>query len=140
MTAVKGVVLLVGCAELSEAVEAEGYRAHVAEYFWGCTEPVPLMCRAALVSTDVGGGTGLAVAERLLERRIVPVVLYRRSERYRVVPRFHGLEWSRGDVPAHLGDLLRRCARMTAALAIDAPTTEMRVRTSMIVRIDSTGS
>lgn len=135
----KGVVLLVGCAELSRAVKAEGYRVQVEEYFWGCADPVLPVWRGAIVSTGVGGGTGLSVAERLRDGGIAPVVLYRCGELRRVEGRFLGIEWTRGVVPPELAEVLDASVRRTEALRIEAPTTELRVRTSMIVRVESDG-
>ena len=99
VTIVKGVVLLIGCPALADAVKAEGYGVYVAEYFWGCEDVEPSAWCAALVSTEVGGGTGVLVAERLLDCGVVPIVLYQRSERQQVEPRFFGLEWRRGKCP-----------------------------------------
>jgi hypothetical protein len=131
-----GVVVLVGCAGLARIVERAGFRAHELDYFWA-SDAIEEDWVAAIVDSSVGGQTGLAVAERLRRRMIVPVVLFGREERERVLSRFLGVD--RAKIGSQLGRVLELCVRETLALRIEEPpcdSTGVIVVQSMILAVD----
>lgn len=125
-------VLLVGCPELRDAVTVEGFNVRQIEYFWG-RELHEEDWVAAVVDTRVGGGTGLAVALRLLRDGIAPLVVFGAGERDRVLARFVGVQRKGKLVPEGFVQALERCIRQTRALRQPGPTTEVSVSTSMIL-------
>ena len=110
------VVLLIGCGSVAPRLQRAGFETVEAAYFWG-SEAIHSECVAAVVDFSVGGDSGLAVADRLLRKGLVAVILFRPEDRDCVLPRFLGVELSRTRGPGpDLESALECCRRRTAAL------------------------
>ena len=110
-----GTIIIVGCGDVAELVRKAGFRVREVDYFWG-TEPIDDECVGAVVASRVGGGTGLAVADRLRRRLIVPLVLYGADEKNRILGRFLGVERSEAGSRSEFHAMLELIVRETIAL------------------------
>jgi hypothetical protein len=133
------VVLLIGCSSIAGRIRRAGWQTVEADYFW--RSPIDLEVVAAVVDFSVGGGTGLAVADRLKRRLVVPMILFRPEDRDCVLPRFHGAEQPRGAEPGpELEAVLELCSHHTRALRSrwqTAETTPLTVSDSMIIAVET---